>query len=138
MGAVVSPAQGLAALRQAAASGRLDALCARHGVKVLTVFGSAARGQAHARDLDVGVLAGSAGCDLIALVNDLVDLTGVQEVDVALLDSAGTVLQERALVGCVPLYQSEPGRYAAAQLAAIAQRVETDAARRLDLELLGR
>lgn len=76
--------------------------------------------------------------DAVALVNDLVGLTGVQAVDLAHLDSAGPVLRERALVGCVPLFESTPGRYAAAQLAAIAERIETDPARRADLELLSR
>lgn len=133
---MTTPAEALARLRQAAASGRLDALCARHGVRVLTVFGSAARAEPRARDLDVGVL-GAPDDALLALVNDLVELTGTQAVDVARLDRAGPVLRERALVGCVPLYESEPGRYAAAQLAAIAERVETDAARRTDLQLLG-
>lgn len=34
------PRAALARLQDAAADGRLDALCARHGVRVLTVFGS--------------------------------------------------------------------------------------------------
>ncbi|CAN5194247.1 hypothetical protein BH24ACT12_BH24ACT12_14370 [soil metagenome] len=36
------------------------------------------------------------------------------------------------------LFESGPGRYADAQTAAIGERIETDALRRLDLELLGR
>jgi predicted nucleotidyltransferase len=134
---VATPAQGLARLREAADSGRLDALCERHGVQVLTVFGSAARAHPAARDLDVGVLSDrTAAFDVVALVNDLVELTGVDAVDLAHLDQAGPVLRERALVGCVPLFQDAAGRYAAAQLAAIAERVETDPGRRVDLELL--
>lgn len=132
---VADPAQGLARLRAAAADGRLDALCARHGLALLTVFGSAVREGAPARDLDVAVLPG-ASLDPVALVNDLVELTGVEAVDLARLDDAGAVLRERALVGCVALYECEPGRYAAAQLAAIAERVETDPGRRAELQLL--
>jgi len=70
------------------------------------------------------------------LVTDLVDLTAVSSVDLAHLNRAGPLLRERALVGCVALYESGPGRYAAAQTAAIGERIETDAARRADLELL--
>lgn len=136
---VNTPAQGLARLRDAAASGRLDALCERHGVRLLTVFGSAARADPDARDLDVAVL-GEPGdqLDTVALVTDLVGLTGVDDVDLAHLDRASPVLRERALVGCVPLYESGPGRYAAAQTAAIGERIETDAGRRADLDLLRR
>ena len=132
-----SPAEGLARLRAAAASGRLDEVCARHGLRVLTVFGSAARGEPGARDLDVGVLADPGqALDLLLLVADLVELSGVEAVDVARLDRAGPVLRERALVGCVPLYESRSGAYASAQTAAIAERIETDANRRADLALL--
>jgi predicted nucleotidyltransferase len=136
-GHVATPADGLARLRAAAASGELDALCARHGVRVLTVFGSAARGEPAARDLDVAVLSEpGAPFDPVALVADLVDLTGVQEVDLAHLNRAGPVLRERALVGVVPLFENAPGRFAAAQTAAIGERIETDEMRRLDLKLL--
>lgn len=132
-------AQGLARLRAAAESGELDELCERHHLRVVTVFGSAARGAPGARDLDIAVLTGSeGGLDLVALVNELVDLTGVDAVDVVHLDRAGPVLRERALVGCIPLYESSSGAYAAAQVAAVAERIETDAGRRLDLELLSR
>lgn len=136
---VNTPAQGLARLRVAAASGELDELCQRHAVRVLTVFGSAARGQPDARDLDVGILSEAGrSVDVVALVTDLVDLTGVDRLDLAHLNRAGSLLRERALVGCVPLHESTEGAYAAAQTAAIGQRIETDAARRTDLELLRR
>lgn len=124
-------------MRAAVASGRLDELCVRHGLRVLTVFGSAARGEPAARDLDVGVFSEPGQpFDPVALINDLVALTGVDAIDLAHLNRAGPVLRERALVGCVALFESAPGRYAAAQTAAIGQRIETDALRRLDLELL--
>jgi predicted nucleotidyltransferase len=136
---VSTPAQGLARLRVAAASGELDELCRRHAIRVLTVFGSAARAEPHARDLDVGALAEPGQpLDAVALSTDLLDLTGVDRVDLAHLNHAGPLLRERAFVGCVPLYESSEGAYAAAQTAAIAERIETDAARRADLELLRR
>jgi predicted nucleotidyltransferase len=136
---VSTPAQGLARLRAAAVSGELDELCRRHAVRVLTVFGSAARGEPDARDLDVGLLSEpDRPFDASSVVADLIDLTGVGRVDLAHLNRAGPLLRERALVGCVPLYESRSGAYAAAQTAAIGQRIETDAARRADLELLRR
>jgi predicted nucleotidyltransferase len=137
MGCVATPADGLVRLRAAAASGELDALCERHGVRVLTVFGSTARDEPTARDLDIGVLTEpGAHVDPLALIADLVALTGVQDIDLADLNRAGPVLRERALVGAVPLFENAPGRYAAAQTAAIGERIETDEMRRLDLQLL--
>ena len=53
---MATPAEGLARLRTAADTGELDALCRHHRIRVLTVFGSAAREDPAARDLDIGVL----------------------------------------------------------------------------------
>ncbi len=132
-----TPAEALERLREAAASGELDAFCARHAVRVLTVFGSAGRGEAVARDLDVGVLVEpGVPFDPVAAVADLIDLTGLGAVDLAHLNRGGPVLRERALVGSVALYESAPGALADAQVAAIAERIETDPMRRLNLELL--
>lgn len=95
------------------------------------------RGEAAARDLDVAVLTEPGlPFDPVALVTDLVDLTGVERVDLAHLNRGGPVIRERALVGSVALFESAPGRYADAQTAAIGERIETDAMRRLDLEWL--
>ncbi len=136
---MTTPSEGLARLRAAAASGELDEFCIDRSVRVLTVFGSASRGEPTARDLDVAVISEpGAPFDLVALVNDLVDLTGVQAVDLAHLNRAGPLLRERALVGSVALFESAEGRFAAAQTAAIGERIETDAMRRLDLDLLTR
>lgn len=134
---MATPGEGLARLRTAAGSGELDALCVRHGVRILTVFGSTARGEPTARDLDVAVvIERGRTLDAVSLVTDLMDLTGVDAVDLAHLNRGGPLIRERALVGCVALFESEEGAFAAAQTAAIGQRIETDAMRRLDLELL--
>lgn len=131
------PAHGLARLLAAARSGALDELGARHGLRVLTVFGSAARAEPGARDLDVGVLTEpGTELDVLALQADLVALSEVEAVDLSHLNRAGPVLRERALVGCVALFESAPGHYARAQTAAIGERIDTDPMRRLDLELL--
>jgi predicted nucleotidyltransferase len=87
---VATPAEGLARLRAAARSGVLDELCARHRVLVLTVFGSAARGDRRARDLDVAVITEPGlAFDAVGLVTELVELTGVDAVDLAHLNRGG-------------------------------------------------
>lgn len=120
----------------AAESGELDALCARHRVRVLTVFGSAARAEPTARDLDVGVLfEPDTDVDYPAVIGDLIELTGA-DVDLVHLNSGGPLVRERALVGAVALYESEPGAWSSAATAAALQRMDTDWMRRLGLELL--
>lgn len=134
-----TPARGLARLHAAAGSGELDALCAAHCIRILTVYGSAARGEPAARDLDIGVIT-EQGVDLdaVALTADLIDLAGTDSVDLAQLNRAGPVLKERALVGSIGLYESDAGALATAQAAAIGERIDTDPMRRLDVELLSR
>lgn len=106
-------------------------------MRVLTVFGSAGRGEENARDLDVGVLVErDHDFDLITAITDLMELTGTDDVDLAHLNRGGPVIRERALVGSVALYESVRGALAQAQEAAIAERVETDPMRRLSLQLL--
>lgn len=131
-----SPRNGLARLRRAADSGALDAFCARHDIRALTVFGSAARDEPEARDLDIGVLfERGAVPDLLAVIEDLDGFTEAPN-DVVNLNHAGPVLRERALAGSVWLFESEVGALATAAAAAIGERIDTDPMRRLDLELL--
>ena len=134
---MATPQEGLAALRAAADSGALAELCARHGIRILTVFGSVARAGQSPRDLDIGIMfEPGVAPDHLAAIGDLVDLTGVENVDVAHLNRGGPVIRERALVGSVALYESEPGALAGAQISAIGERIDTDRMRQLDLELL--
>lgn len=134
---MATPAEGLARLRTAAESGELDAFCESHRIRILTVFGSAARGEPDARDLDIGVMTEpGAPFDAVAASNDLIGLTRSDDLDIAHLNRGGPLIRERALVGSVGLYESTRGALAAAQTAAIALRIETDPMRRLDLELL--
>lgn len=133
---MVTPVEGLARLRAAADAGELDALCRRHRIRVLTVFGSAARDDPEARDLDVGVLLErGATIDYLPLIGDLERLTDA-DVDVVHLNEAGPVLRERALVGSVVLDESEPGAWASASTATVLERMDTEWLRRLDLDLL--
>lgn len=133
------PRSALGRLTDAAADGRLDEVCARHAVRVLTVFGSVVRSDTEPRDVDVavGFEPGRRG-DLLTLVDDLAVLTGSDDVDLLVLDRAGPVARERALVGCLALYESEPGAYATLQMAAMGERMDTDWLRAQDLETLGR
>jgi predicted nucleotidyltransferase len=133
---MATPAEGLARLRAAAAAGGLEELCRRHRIRVLTVFGSTARDDPAARDLDVGVLLEpGASIDYLPLIDDIERLTDAN-VDVVHLNDAGPVLRERALVGSVVLDESEPGAWASASTAAMLERMDTEWLRRLDLDLL--
>lgn len=128
--------QGVERLRRAADDGRLDALAARLGIRLLGVFGSAAHprpGHA-AADLDVAVSFRDAPKEL-ALVDALVEITGVDEIDLAVIDGADPVLRADALVG-IPLYEDETGAYANEQMAALAVRRDTEWLRDLDRRLL--
>ncbi|MGH3772383.1 MAG: nucleotidyltransferase family protein [Pseudonocardiaceae bacterium] len=134
---VVTPLEGLERLRVAADSGSLHALCRRYSINLLTVFGSVGRGESEPRDLDIGVLSEyGAAIDLFGLVTEVIDLAGLEDVDVVHLNSAGPLLRERALVGAVILYEAEPGIWARASTAAVMERLDTDWLRRLGLELL--
>jgi len=148
------PRTALDALRAAADDGRLDDLCRRHEVRILTVFGSTARealglagsggagGSAGSPppppcDLDVAVrFEPGHRRDLLALLDELSRLTGSDDIDLLVLDDAGPVARERALVGCLALYESESGAYANAQMAAMCERMDTDWLRRLDLQAM--
>jgi predicted nucleotidyltransferase len=139
------PLTGVERLLAAATDGRLDALCESLGVRLLGLFGSAARrhrvpdpAAPAPRDLDVAVSFLHEGSPpLLELVDGLVRLSGCDVVDVAVIDGAGPVLRAEALVG-LPLYERTPGDYAVSQMAALAERRDTAHLRRLDLDALGR
>ena len=133
----LDPRQALAVLREAAQDGRLEALCQAHDVRVLTVFGSALRATGSARDLDVAVrFEWGRAVDLLALIDALTVLTGTDLLDVMVLDRAGPVARERALVGCLPLHESSPGAFAREQMAAVGERMDTAWLRALDLQTM--
>lgn len=121
----------------AADSGELDNLCRLLGVRLLGLFGTAARdGAKEPNDLDVAVSFRGAP-DVLGLIDALTRVSGCDRVDLALLDDAGPVLRAEALVG-TPLYEDEPGAYAIAQMAALAERRDTAWLRALQLDLLAR
>jgi predicted nucleotidyltransferase len=135
-GVVVTPDEGLRRLMAASGSGRLDEVCRRHGVRILTVFGSAGRGEADPADLDVGVsLEPGVVIDVLALLTDLHEVAG-REVDLAVVDRASPLLRDRALMHAEPVWESVPGAWIDAAVAAHLEAMDTAWLRRLDLERL--
>lgn len=132
---MITARQALAKLVEDSSAGRLDALFARHGVELMTAFGSATRDEGAAGDLDLAVSL-TPESDLYALVSDLVGYLSCDGIDVVDLRTAGVVLKAEALGVCVPIFESRPGLYARRQMAALTERMETAHLRRLDLELM--
>ena len=127
----------LGVLRQAAEDGRLDALCARHGVRLLTVFGSAIDPSApEPGDLDVAVLFRDDSPDVVAFLMALVDLTGYEHVDVMDLRRAGPVARAAGLERCEPLFEDTEYLFTHEQLRAIQDRMDTAWLREIELRRL--
>lgn len=79
------------------------------GLELLMLFGSRARGDAHARsDWDFGYLATPAA-DVTTLLSALVELTGSDRVDLADLGRASGVLRFRAARDGQLLHECRPG-----------------------------
>ena len=131
-----SAAPALRRLRSALADGTLDALCERHGVRLLVLFGSAAAGVQAPRDIDLGYL-GTARTKPLLLLDDVVRLLGDEAVDLVRLDTAGPVATHRAMTG-EGLYESEPGLFARARDLAIRQYFDTAHLRAAQAEVLAR
>jgi predicted nucleotidyltransferase len=131
-GEVTTATDALRRLDEAVAAGVVDDLCVRRRVRLLAVFGGAARGTAvPASDLDLAVEWFDGG-DLLELVDALTAITRFDRVDVAVLNGAGPTLRARALTGR-GLYENERGAYAVAQMAALGEWRDTAKLRRLDL-----
>ncbi len=129
----------LDALIAAAAEGDLDRVAERHGVRLLGVFGSTFRrwhdsGAPVPRDLDIAVsFVGPP--NMVGLLDDLVQLTGYDAIDLMLLDDADPVARAEGFVG-LGLYERDAGAWATGQMAALAERRDTEHLRRLDLDAL--
>lgn len=126
-------------LETAAESGSLATLCRRHGIDLMVLFGSLARGESDPADVDVAIAAGpQIRLDLLRLLQDLYELTEYEDFDVIDLDRAGPIAKERALVGARVLYQGSPGAFANRQIAAVLERIDTADMRLIELELMAR
>lgn len=115
-------------------------ICNRHAVKLLVVHGSVLD-RAPLRppnDVDLAFrYEPDAGRDVVSLINELLDLTHFDGLDLMDLGRAGPVARARALgPDSVLLYESERGLFAETQMAAFAEEMDTRWLRRLDLELL--
>lgn len=128
------PREALERLRTAADAGELDTICERYGVRLLGAFGSAVRGDTTPADLDIAVSFLEAP-DELGLLDALTELTRCDVIDLAVLDRASPVLRAEGMVG-IPLYEHQPGVYAIEQMAALAERRDTEWLRRLDLDAL--
>lgn len=126
----------LASLRIAAADGRLDAVCERHGVVVLGAHGSAVVGDRPARDLDLAVLL-RRDAPLRTFLDLGAALSGLGGGDVDLMDlrRAAPVARTQGLSG-EPLYEDRSGRFAELAIAAWSERLDTSWLRRLEREVL--
>jgi predicted nucleotidyltransferase len=137
----VSARSALAVLVSASQDGRLDEMCARFDVAVMSAFGSAITDSSiEPNDLDIGVgfrrdSAPGGAKRRLELWSAFVDLVGYEAVDLVSLDVDNPVLRAEALTG-LPLYESVRGEYAEAQIAAVGERRDTAAMRRRNLELM--
>jgi predicted nucleotidyltransferase len=129
--------QALDRLVEAARTGELAALCRQHDIDLMVVFGSVLEEDSDPADLDLGMrFAQYAERDLLTLLNDLYRLTRLEAIDLMVLNDAGAVARERAMVLGRLLYQAQPGTFANEQIAAIMERMDTEHLRRLELELM--
>lgn len=125
-----------ATLIAASIDGRLEEICIRHGVRVLSIFGSAARpGPVEPGDVDVGVGFLESPAPVVALVSALTDLVRSDHIDLALVDGAEPLLRARAFAG-VGLYEHDQGAWATEQMAALAEARDTAWLRELDLRAM--
>jgi predicted nucleotidyltransferase len=134
---VSTPHGALQVLRNASAE--LGVLCGEQCVILLTAFGSVLREPGEAHDLDLGVLFDfDAERDVLRLRDRLVALTGYEGIDLVVLNGAGPVIRERALVGAEVLFEARPSVHTNATIAATMERMDTDWLRRLAVEVLAR
>lgn len=136
---MASVGEAVERLLAAAESGDLDEICRSRRVRLLGIFGSAARPTPNHEPADLDIAVSFSGAprapDALDLLDDLVRLTGFDQIDLAVIDGASPLLRAEAMVGR-PLFEAEPGLYATTQMAALAERRDTQWLRDLDLEAL--
>lgn len=134
---MASPLEALGRLRAAADDGRLDALCAACGVRLLGVFGSVLAPHtpdAGPHDIDVAV-SFEGPPRVVPLLDELTALTDCDAIDVVVIDGAAPVLRAEAMCG-LGLFEHEAGLWARTQMSALAERRDTQPLRDLDLRAL--
>ena len=81
------------------------------GARLIVLFGSVARGEGAAEDLDIGILA-PGPLDIVAVTNDLTQSLQTQAVDVTDLGRADPVLLALVARDGISLFENEPGVFA--------------------------
>lgn len=104
----------------------------RLGVRLLGAFGSVTKAEASPRDLDIAVQFDGSP-KLLELIDALVEITGYDRIDLAIVEGTHPVLDAEALCG-EPLYEQSPGVFANAQMAALGHKRDTEWIRHLDLQ----
>ncbi|MEL4503977.1 hypothetical protein AAEX63_04935 [Luteococcus sp. H138] len=133
---MTTPSEQLAHLRADAESGALAGLCERLGIGLLVVFGSVLARPESAGDLDLACAAADGSrLDRMRVLDALEQRYGIG-LDLMPLDQAGPVARYAALGPGELLYESEPGRFARAQMAAFGIYRDTQKMRDLQLEVL--
>lgn len=128
---------GLVRLRAASVDGSLEDLCREHDVVLLVVFGSALDRPDQAADLDLAVrLDPYHAAKVLPLLDALSEIAGKGAVDLMVLNTAGPVAREQALVYGEPLFEATPNVHAEAQIAASMERMDTDHLRQAQLQML--
>lgn len=139
MGTAMTSLHRLEAARD---SGALTELCRRHEIDLLVLFGSAVARGAGGRepgDIDLAIdFDPGADVDLLAVIDDLADLVGGDDLDVMDLAYAGPVAMHRALTSGEVLYAADPHLFAERQIFAINHYIETAPLRQAVLESLTR
>lgn len=129
----------LARLEDAVGDGRIAAICREFEADLLVVFGSTIAGAESPGDLDIAVrFARYDPSTVLIFLDRLAAIADTDALDFVVLNTAGPVIKERALLRPLVLYESRPGVWANAQIAAIMERMETAPFRKLDLELMAR
>jgi len=130
----------LAAAQRLRDEGRRQALgdlCRRYDVSLLVLFGSAAAGAHRARDVDVAARFDPYDPGVVlTFLDELAGVAGTGQVDLLVLNTAGPVAREQALVFGEPLFMASPNLFAETQIAATMERLDTDVLRRQQLEML--
>jgi predicted nucleotidyltransferase len=98
---------------------------------LVVLFGSAARGEGGARDLDVGVLCAGTP-DLVALTNSFTRALGYQAVDLVDLGRVDPLLAMHVARDGIALHEEPPGSFA--RFASLAMRRYADTRKLRDME----
>lgn len=101
------------------------------GARLIVLFGSAAGVDRAPRDVDVGILA-DRPLDAVAATNRLIQLLGIQQVDVTDLRRADPLLLALAARDGVALFEGTPGAFA--DFASLAARRFADTRKFRDAE----